>query len=97
MRLFSTVTQSFHGDVIESGHCSVMGLNSLKKRDGRWLKLLISKGKFTFQNNQCNSVAYCISAIGSDDDDDDNAAAVYSVHSFVNIASQNFCLHAPPQ
>ena len=73
MRLFSTVTQSFHGDVIESGHCSVMGLNSLKKRDGRWLKLLISKGKFTFQNNQCNSVAYCISAI--DSDDDDNAAA----------------------
>ena len=72
------VTQSFHGDVIESGHCSVMGLNSLKKRDGRWLKLLISKGKFTFQNNQCNSVAYCISAIDSDDDDDDdddNAAA----------------------
>ena len=74
MRLFSTVTQSFHGDVIESGHCSVMGLNSLKKRDSRWLKLLISKGKFTFQNNQCNSVAYCISAIDSDDDDD-NAAA----------------------
>ena len=75
MRLFSTVTQSFHGDVIESGHCSVMGLNSFKKRDGRWLKLLISKGKFTFQNNQCNSVAYCISAIDSDDDDDDNVAA----------------------
>ena len=75
MRLFSTVTQSFHGDVIESGHCSVMGLNSLKKRDGRWLKLLISKGKFTFQNNQCNSVAYCISAIDSDDDDDNAAAA----------------------
>ena len=73
MRLFSTVTQSFHGDVIESGH-SVMGLNSLKKRDGRWLKLLISKGKFTFQNNQCNSVAYCISAIDSDDDDDNVAA-----------------------
>ena len=71
--MFSTVTQSFHGDVIDSGHCSVMGLNSLKKRDGRWLKLLISKGKFTFQNNQCNSVAYCISAI--DSDDDDNAAA----------------------
>ena len=51
-----------------------MGLNSLKNRDGRWLKLLISNGKFTFQNNQCNSVAYCISAIDSDDDDD-NAAA----------------------
>ena len=50
-----------------------MGLNSLTKRDGRWLKLLISKGKFTFQNNQCNSDAYCISAI--DSDDDDNAAA----------------------
>ena len=54
-----------------------MGLNSLKKRDGRWLKLLISKGKFTFQNNQWNSVAYCISAIDSDDnaaltDVDDN-------------------------
>ena len=74
MRLFSTVTQSFHGDVIESGHCSVMDLNSLKKGDGRWLKLLISKGKFTFQNNQCNSVAYCISAIDSDDDDDNVAA-----------------------
>ena len=71
--MFCTVTQSFHGDVIESGHCSVIGLNSLKKRDGRWLKLLISKGEFTFQNNQCNSVAYCISAI--DSDDDDNAAA----------------------
>ena len=51
----------------------MIGLNSLKKRDGRWLKLLISKGEFTFQNNQCNSVAYCISAI--DSDDDDNAAA----------------------
>ena len=50
-----------------------MGLNSLTKRDARWLKLLISKGKFTFHNNQCNSVAYCISAI--DSDDDDNAAA----------------------
>ena len=77
MRVFSTFTQSFHGDVIELGHC-VMGLNSLKKG---WslLKLLIRKGKFKFQNNQCNSVAYCVSAIDSDDDDDDDNTAATDV------------------
>ena len=47
-RVFSAISHSSsYGEVITSDHCSVIGLNSLTKRDGRWLKLLISKGKFT--------------------------------------------------
>ena len=35
-RVFSTISQSSsYGDVINSDHCSMIGLNSLKKRDGR--------------------------------------------------------------
>ena len=46
--MFSAISHSSsYGEVITSDHCSVIGLNSLTKRDGRWLKLLISKGKFT--------------------------------------------------
>ena len=32
-----------YGEVITSDHCSVIGLNSLAKRDGTWLKLLTLK------------------------------------------------------
>ena len=47
-RVFSTISHlSSYGDVITSNHCSVIGLNDLKKRYGRWLKLLTSKGQFT--------------------------------------------------
>ena len=47
-RVFSAISHSSsYGEVITSDHCSVIGLNSLTKRDARWLKLLISKGKFT--------------------------------------------------
>ena len=46
--MFSAISHSSsYGEVITSDHCSVIGLNSLTKRDGRWSKLLISKGKFT--------------------------------------------------
>ena len=52
-RVFSAISHSSsYGDVITSNHCSVIGLNSLKKRDGRWLKLLISKGQFTVDANK---------------------------------------------
>ena len=47
-RVFSAISHSSsYGDVITSNHCSVIDLNSLKKRDGRWLKLLINKGQLT--------------------------------------------------
>ena len=43
-RVFSAISHpSSYGDVMTSDHCSAIGLNSLKKRDSRWLKLLISK------------------------------------------------------
>ena len=52
------------------------GLNSLTKRDGRWLKLLISKGKFTvdaIETIKGNVPPVVLTAIDdSDNDDDDN-------------------------
>ena len=76
-RVFSAISHSSsYGEVITSDHCSVIGLNSLTKRDGRWLKLLISKGKFTvdaIETIRANVSPVVLSAIdGSDDDDDDN-------------------------
>ena len=63
-------------EVITSDHCSVIGLNSLTKRDGRWLKLLKSKGKFTvdaIETIGANVSPVVLRAIDdSDDDDDDN-------------------------
>ena len=39
-RVFSAISHSSsYGEVITSDHCSVIGLNNLTKRDGRWLKL----------------------------------------------------------
>ena len=65
-----------YGEVITSDHCSVIGLNILTKRDSRWLKLLISKGKFTvdvIETIRANVSPVVLSAIDdSDDDDDDN-------------------------
>ena len=54
----------------------MIGLNSLKKRDGRWLKQLISKGQFTvdaIETIKANVPQVVLHAIDdSDDDDDDN-------------------------
>ena len=76
-RAFSAISHSSsYGEVITSNHCSVIGLNSLTKRDGRWLKLLISKGKFTvdaIETIRPNVSPVVFRAIDdSDDDDDDN-------------------------
>ena len=76
-RVFSAISHSSsYGEAITSDHCSVIGLNSLTKRDGRWLKLLISKGKFTvdpIETIRANVSPVVLSAIDdSDDDDDDN-------------------------
>ena len=76
-RVFSAISHSSsYGEVITSDHCSVIGLNNLTKRDGRWLKLLISKGKFTvdaIETIRANVSPVVLSAIDdSDDDDDDN-------------------------
>ncbi|PFX30112.1 BTB/POZ domain-containing protein KCTD21 [Stylophora pistillata] len=54
----------------------LIGLNSLKKRDGCWLKLLLSKGQFTVDANETikakvSQVVLC-AIDDSDDDDDDN-------------------------
>ena len=62
-RVFSTISHSSsYGDVITSNHCSVIGLNSLKKRDSRWLKLLISKGQWMQlkQSKQMCHKLYCV-------------------------------------
>ena len=67
--------QSSCGAVITSNHCSVIGLNSLKKRDGRWLKLLISKGQFTvdaIETIKANVSHVVLRAINDSDDDDDD-------------------------
>ena len=49
-RVFSVVTQSLsYGDVSDSDHCNMIGLRSLKIRDGHWLKQLISEAKFTLE------------------------------------------------
>ena len=53
----------------------MIGLNSLTKRDGRWLKLLISKGKFTvdaIEKVRANMSQNVLSAIDDSDDDDDD-------------------------
>ena len=53
----------------------MIGLNSLTKRDGRWLKLLISKGKFTvdaIETIRANVSPVVLSAIDDSDDDNDN-------------------------
>ena len=73
-RVFSAISHSSsYGEVITSDHCSVIGLNSLTKRDGRWLKLLISKGKFTvdaIETIRANVSPVVLSAIDDSDDDD---------------------------
>ena len=76
-RVFSAISHSSsYGEVVTSDHSSVIGLNSLTKRDGRWLKLLISKGKFTvdaIETIRANVSPVVLSAIDdSDYDDDDN-------------------------
>ena len=72
--MFSAISHSSsYGEVITSDHCSVIGLNSLTKRDGRWLKLLISKGKFTvdaIETIRANVSPVVLSAIDDSDDDD---------------------------
>ena len=53
----------------------MIGLNSLTKRDGRWLKLLISKGKFTvdaIETIRANVSPVVLSAIDDSDDDNDD-------------------------
>ena len=75
--MFSAISHSSsYGKVISPDHCSVIGLNSLTMRDGRWLKLLISKGKFTvdaIEIIRANVSPVVLSAIdASDYDDDDN-------------------------
>ena len=75
-RVFSAISHSSsYGEVITSDHCSVIGLNSLTKRDGRWLKLLKSKGKFTvdaIETIGANVSPVVLRALDDSDDDDDN-------------------------
>ena len=75
-RVFSAISHSSsYGEVITSDHCSVIGLNNLTKRDGRWLKLSISKGEFTvdaIETIRANESPVVMSAIDDSDDDDDN-------------------------
>ena len=75
-RLFSAISHSSsYGEVITSNHCSVIGLNSLTKRGGRWLILLISKVKFTvdaIETIRANVSPVVLSAIDDSDDDDDD-------------------------
>ena len=75
-RVFSAISHSSsYGEVLTSDHCSVIGLNNLTKRDGRWLKLLISKGKFTvdaIETIRANVSSVVLSAIDDSDDDDDD-------------------------
>ena len=76
VRVFSAISHSSsYGEVLTSDHCSVIGLNNLTKRDGRRLKLLISKGKFTvdaIETIRANVSPVVLSAIDDSDDDDDN-------------------------
>ena len=75
-RVFSANSHSSsYGDVMASNHCSAIGLNSLKKRDSRWLKLLISKGQFPVDATEtikANMSQVVLHAIDDSDDDDDN-------------------------
>ena len=56
----------------------MIGLNNLKKRYGRWLKLLTSKGQFTvdaietIKANVSQVVLRVIDDSDNDDDDDDD-------------------------
>ena len=79
-RVFSAIIHSLMVKFITSDHCSVIDLNNLTKGDGRWLKLLISKGKFTvdaIETIRANVSPVVLGAIGdSDDDDDDNEEEV---------------------
>ena len=53
----------------------MIGLNSLNKRDARWLKLLKSKGQFTvdaIETIKANVSQVVLRAIDDSDDDDDN-------------------------
>ena len=73
--LFRSSHSSSYGEVVTSDHSSVIGLNSLTKRDGRWLKPLISKGKFTvdaIETIRANVSPVALSAIDDSDDDDDD-------------------------
>lgn len=61
--------------MITSNHCSVIGLNSLKKREGRWLKLLISKVQFTvdaIETMRANVLQVVLRAIDDSDDNSDD-------------------------
>ena len=73
-RVLSVISHySSYGDVITSHHCSVIGLNSLKKREGRWLKLLMSKVQFTMdaiETIRANVSQVVLHAIDNSDDDD---------------------------
>ena len=75
-RVFSAISHSSsYGEPITSDHCSVIGLNSLTKRDGRRLKLVISKGKFTvdaIETIRANVSPVVLSAIDDSDDDEDD-------------------------
>ena len=75
-RVFSAISHSSsYGEAITSDHCSVIGLNSLTKRDGRRLKLVISKGKFTvdaIETIRANVSPVVLSAIDDSDDDEDD-------------------------
>ena len=76
--MFSAISHSSsYGEVKTSDHCRVIGLNSLTKRGGRWLILLISKVKFTvdaIETTRANMSPVVLSAIhdSNDDDDDDD-------------------------
>ena len=74
--MFSAISHSSsYSEVKTSDHCRVIGLNSLTKRDGRWLKLLISKGKFTvdaIETTRANMSPVVLSAIHDSNDDDDD-------------------------
>jgi len=53
----------------------VIGLNSLNKRDDRWLKLLISEGQFTvdaIETIKANVSQVLLRAIDDSDDHDDH-------------------------
>ena len=73
--MFSAISHSSScGEVITSDHCSVIGLNNLTKRDGRWLKLLISKGKFrvdAIETIRANVSPVVLSAIDDSDNEEE--------------------------
>jgi hypothetical protein len=77
-RVFSVVTQSLsYGDVSDSDHCDMIGLRSLKIRDGHWLKQLISEAKFTLEAIEIIKETVSPAVLSNIDEsgDDDSAAA----------------------